>query len=281
MEGRTVLITGGAKRIGCSIAMKFAREGASILLHCNNSLEEAKKVKSDVESLGNNCELFVADLSTKDGRMKLVEEVLSSSIVSQRGGLDVLINSASIFKPSKLESQLNKVDDNKFDWFDAHFKINLKAPLILSRSFAKDVDEKDWEMMMEINAKAPYFLTKYLLRNIKNVNGCVVNLIDNSYERPWPFYSSYCASKSALRSITLSLAIELAPDVRVNGIAPGAILFPDWMEKSSRQEILTKVPMKREGTPDEIADTAFFLAAGPQYITGQVIAVDGGWSLCD
>ena len=118
-------------------------------------------------------------------------------------------------------------------------------------------------------------------RNIKNVNGCVVNLIDNSYERPWPFYSSYCASKSALRSITLSLAIELAPDVRVNGIAPGAILFPDWMEKSSRQEILTKVPMKREGTPDEIADTAFFLAAGPQYITGQVIAVDGGWSLCD
>ena len=247
MVGQTVLITGAAKRIGRKIALRFAKEGASVMVHYNKSSEDALELFDEILKLGSKCELYCADLSDKEGRETFLQELKSSKIINERGGLDVLINSASIFEKSSIE----------------------------------DTSEDDWDSMMEINAKAPYFLIKGLLNNLRNVEGNVINLIDTSYQRPWPFYSNYCASKSALRSLTLSLAIELAPFIRVNGIAPGAIMFPNWMDENERKDVLTNVPLGREGTCEEIAETAIFLANGPKYITGQIIAVDGGWSLSD
>ena len=247
MEGQTVLITGAAKRIGRNMALRFAKEGASLLLHYNKSVSEATELCDEIRNMGLECELYCADLSIQDEVIKFTDNIKNSKLISKRGGLDVLINSASIFE---------------------------KDPLV-------NVTEEKWEKMMFVNAKAPYFITKYLLSLLVKNRGSVINMIDTSYSRPWSFYSNYCASKAALRSLTLSLAIELAPDVRVNGIAPGAIVFPEWMPDEERKEVLTNIPMRREGTVDEIAETVMFLASGPKYITGQIIAVDGGWSLID
>ena len=139
-------------------------------------------------------------------------------------------------------------------------------------------------MMWKINAEAALMLIQHAAPHLrfegKGDPGSVINMIDNSSGRnDWPELSHYCASKAALLSITRSLAQELAPSIRVNAVGPGAILFQDWESEDRRSAVLSSIPMGRQGKPIEIAQTVLFLASGPSYITGQIIDVDGGWSL--
>ena len=239
-QQKLALITGSAKRIGATIAVHFARSGYDIIIHYNKSESEAKQVVKTIEEIGREVIMIKADLEKELD--SFIVQVNNSTLTKKRGGIDVLINSAS------------KYEKKRFD----------ETTLEL------------WDSMHAINSKAPYFLTQGLLMNLKNVTGCVINMLDTSYNQPWKFYSNYCASKAALYNQTLCLSQELAPDVRVNGIAPGAIIFPEWIDEKEKQTILSQIPMKREGTVEEIAQTALFLADGPTYITGQIIGVDGG-----
>ncbi|MEE3134201.1 MAG: SDR family oxidoreductase [Candidatus Thermoplasmatota archaeon] len=241
IEGNKIaLVTGSAKRLGAAIAVHFAKNGYDILVHYNTSKKEAEGVLSIIREMGRNATLIKADLTTELDLF--IDEVKNTDLVKKRGGLDVLVNSAS--KYEKIEFSL--------------------------------VSQEKWDSMHDINSKAPYFIIQGLLNELKMVNGCVINMVDTSYNRPWENYSNYCASKASLYNLTMSLSYELAPEVRVNGIAPGAIMFPDWLDEKDRQEILNQIPMKREGTVEEISETALFLADGPNYITGQIIGVDGG-----
>ena len=237
---KLVLVTGSAKRLGAAIALHFAQSGYDVIVHYNNSKNEAEMLVNKIKEIGKNALMIQADLNT--GLKKFLEDIINSDLVAKRGGIDVLINSASIYE---------KVEFPK-------------------------VTEEMWDAMHGINSKAPYFLIQGLLTSLKSVNGCVINMVDTSYKYPWKNYSNYCASKASLYNLTMSLSYELAPNVRVNGIAPGAIMFPEWIEDGDRESILNQIPMEREGTVIEIAETALFLAEGPDYITGQIIAVDGG-----
>ena len=237
---KIALITGSAKRLGAAIAIKFAKNGYDVLVHYNNSKKEAEGVISAISQIGGDAALIKADLTADLDRF--IDEVKNTDLVRKRGGLDVLVNSASIYEKTKFSS----------------------------------VTQEKWDAMHDINSKVPYFLIQGLLTELKMVNGCVINMVDTSYNRPWENYSNYCASKASLYNLTMSLSYELAPEVRVNGIAPGAIMFPEWLDEKSKQEIINQIPMKREGTVEEISQTALFLADGPNYITGQIIGVDGG-----
>tara|TARA_B100001758_G_scaffold137851_1_gene118781 strand:- start:78 stop:836 length:759 start_codon:yes stop_codon:yes gene_type:complete len=237
---KLVLVTGSAKRLGAAIAIKFAESGYDVIIHYNNSENEAENVVNKIKKLGNDAIMIKADLTT--GLDQFLSEVINSDLVRERGGLDVLINSASKYEKVAFSN----------------------------------VTKEMWDSMHGINSKAPYFMIQGLLESLSVVNGCVINMVDTSYKYPWENYTNYCASKASLYNLTMSLSYELAPLVRVNGIAPGAIMFPEWIEDEDKDIILNQIPMEREGTVMEIAETALFLADGPNYITGQIIAVDGG-----
>ena len=240
IEGQVVLVTGSAVRIGRAIAMHLAAAGASIAVHCHRSKDEAEQTAAEIRENGVNAEVFCADLGKSYDR-----EVLIQQVVGEFGGLNHLVNSASLFATASLE----------------------------------DITDESLGEMMEVNAVAPIMLIRHALPHLREVNGSVVNLIDVFGDRPWPNYAHYCASKSALLSATRSLAVELAPEVRVNAVGPGAILFPEWADEQDKSRVLSKVPQQRQGEPSEIAETVAFLIAGPQHITGQIIAVDGGYGL--
>jgi len=240
VRNKLALITGSARRLGAAIAIHFAQSGFDLIIHYNNSEKEAKDVVETIKKMGRNAIMIKANLT--QNLEEFIEQVKNSELVTGRGGIDVLINSASKYEQSDFSS----------------------------------VTPKMWDSMHQINSKVPYFLIQGLLNELKIVNGSIINMVDTSYYRPWENYSNYCASKASLYNLTMSLSYELAPEIRVNGIAPGAIMFPEWLGEEEKQRILTQIPMKREGTVEEIAETALFLAEGPNYITGQIIGVDGG-----
>lgn len=240
---KLVLITGSGKRLGAAMALHFAKNNYDVIIHYNNSKSEAESVIEKIKKMGGDAILIKANL--KNNLSNFIDEVIQSSLIKKRGGLDVLINSASKYENMRFE----------------------------------EVTGESWDEMHTINTKVPYFLIQGLLKELKSLSGSVINMVDTSYNRPWKNYSNYCSSKASLYNLTLSLSHELAPGIRVNGIAPGAIMFPEWVEENEKERILNNVPMAREGTAKEIAETALFLADGPEYITGQIISVDGGLNL--
>ena len=245
LEGRVALVTGGATRIGAEISRTLARAGAIVAVHCHRSLAAAEDLVEEIEA--DNGEAFVVrgDLAQDEDRSALVD-----SVIDRAGRLDILVNNASIFERITLKEMTS-------DAANMMWKINAEAPLML------------------IQHAAPHLRFEGI-----NQPGSVINIIDNASGRnDWPNHSHYCASKAALLSITRSLAQELAPSIRINAIGPGAILFQDWESEERKAAVLASIPMQRVGKTEEIAETVLFLAAGPAYITGQIIDVDGGWSL--
>lgn len=245
LEGRVALVTGGATRIGAEISRTLARAGAIVAVHCHRSLAAAEDLVEEIEA--DNGEAFVVrgDLAQDEDRSSLVD-----SVIDRAGRLDILVNNASIFERITLNEMTS-------DAANMMWKINAEAPLML------------------IQHAAPHLRFEGI-----NQPGSVINIIDNASGRnDWPNHSHYCASKAALLSITRSLAQELAPSIRINAIGPGAILFQDWESEERKSAVLSSIPMQRVGKSEEIAETVLFLAAGPAYITGQIIDVDGGWSL--
>ena len=199
----------------------------------------------EIEADGGEAFVVRGDLSEDEDRSALID-----AVINRAGRLDILVNNASIFERITLEEMTS-------DAANMMWKINAEAPLML------------------IQHAAPHLRFEGV-----NQPGSVINIIDNASGRnDWPNHSHYCASKAALLSITRSLAQELAPSIRINAIGPGAILFQDWESEERKSAVLASIPMQRVGKTAEIAETVLFLAAGPAYITGQIIDVDGGWSL--
>ena len=245
LEDKVALVTGGAARIGAQISRTLANAGAIVAIHCHRSLAAAEDLVEEIEASGGEAFVVRGDLSEDEDRAALIE-----SVIDRAGRLDILVNNASIFEKIPLDEMTS--DAAQMMW-----RVNAEAPLML------------------IQQAAPHLRFEGV-----NQPGSGINMIDNSSGRnDWPELSHYCASKAALLSMTRSLAQELAPSIRVNAVGPGAILFQDWESEERRSAVLSSIPMGRQGDTEEIAETVLFLAAGPSYITGQIIDVDGGWSL--
>ena len=244
MQGKVILITGGARRVGAAICRRLHAQGARLVVHYRSSSDEARALQNELnQKRPHSVALAQADLLDTELLPDLIEKA------SDRfGQLDVLINNASSFFPTPLHQCTLE------DWNDL-VSSNLQAPLFLSQ------------------AAAPY---------LKERRGCVINIVDIHTERPLKNYVIYNAAKGGLLSLTRSLALEMAPEVRVNGVSPGPILWPEdreWADEAARQHIIAGTLLKRCGEPDDIAKTVQFLIADAPYITGQIIAVDGGRSI--
>jgi pteridine reductase len=244
LEGKIVLVTGAGVRLGKAIAEGLGRAGADIAVHFNQSPQGADSTLELIWSLGKQARKFRADLTRFQDIEQLVEQV-----EEQMGPIAGLVNSAAVFKrASFLETTP--------DVLEAHWELNARAPFLLTQAVAK--------------------------RMMRRHKGDIVNVLDiGGVFVPWKNYSAYCMSKAALATLTRCLALELAPDIRVNGIAPGAILPPEGTPKETVEQLRTRIPQQRFGTAAEIAETVAFLMAGPRFITGQILAVDGGRSLAN
>ena len=237
------LVTGSARRIGAAIARRLHAAGFDLALHYRDSAGEAQALAAELESArAGSVVLLQADLAQFDRLPELVAKA-----VGRFGRLDALVNNASSFYPTPLP----------------------------------EVTPGQWEDLLGANARAPFFLTQAAAPELARRRGAVVNVVDIHAERPLPRYPVYTAAKAALAGLTRALAVELAPAVRVNGIAPGAILWPedDQYPPAERERILAQIPLQRLGEPGDIARAVRFLLEDAPYVTGQILAVDGGRSL--
>lgn len=240
LAGRTVLVTGAARRVGAATARVLHGAGANLVLHYRSAAQEAAALAAQLEAHRPHSTLVVqADLLDVDALPGLIE-----AAVARFGSLDGLVNNASSFHATPLGQ----------------------------------VTLADWHDLMGSNLQAPLFLTQAAAPHLRRAGGAVVNIIDIHAERPLKHYPLYCAAKAGLLGLTKALALELAPQVRVNGISPGPILWPedDSFPPAARQEVLARTPLGRRGEPEDIARSVLFLLADAPYVTGQILAVDGG-----
>lgn len=241
MKDRVALVTGGARRIGASLVRGLHGQGASVMIHCRGSVAAARDLADELNHIRrDSAEVTVADI-TEPG----TPATLIAAVTGRFGGLDVLINNASTFYPTPLGT----------------------------------VEESHWHDLVGTNLKAPLFLAQAAADSLRRSGGCIINMIDIHARRPLPDHPVYTAAKAGLAALTLSLARDLGPDVRVNGIAPGAILWPEsGVDDEDRQQILARITLGRAGSPEDIVECALYLI-GADYVTGQIIAVDGGRSI--
>lgn len=242
LAGKTALVTGAARRIGATIARKLHGAGMNIALHYRSSRGEADKLADELESRrSNSVRLVQGDLLQTHDLPRIAADAQAFW-----GRLDLLVNNASSFYQTPLG----------------------------------EITEAQWDDLMGSNLKAPLFLSQAVAPYLIESQGAIVNIVDIHAMRPLKGYPVYCAAKAGLWMLTQSLARELGPRVRVNGVAPGAILWPeDASNASVHEELIERTALKREGHPDDVADTVLFLARDAAYITGQIIPVDGGRTL--
>ena len=241
LAGRTALVTGAAKRLGAAIARALHAEGMNLLLHYNKSEADAQALCKELNAArADSAAIAQADLANIAGLESLVKAAL------QWGGLDVLVNNASTFKPTPLGQ----------------------------------TGEDDWDDLMASNLKAPFFLAQAAAVHLKKNHGSIVNLVDIHARRPLREHTVYSAAKAGLAMLTLSLAKELGPEVRVNGVAPGPVLWPEQgLDAATKKSILEATALKRKGSPEDVAGAVLYLVRDAEYVTGQIIAVDGGRSI--
>ena len=242
LAGRTVLITGAARRLGAAMARGFHAAGANVAIHYHRSGADAERLRDEFNtSRANSAIAASANLLDVDHLPALIEQV-----AKHFGGLDVLINNASTFYPTPLGS----------------------------------ITPEQWADLMGTNLKAPLFLSQAAVPWLKRSRGLILNMIDIHGQRPLPSHPVYSTAKAGLAMLTKSLARELGPEIRVNGIAPGPVLWPEGgLDEELRTEIIEKTQLKRSGSPDDIVRTALFFAVDAPYVTGQILAVDGGRSI--
>ena len=241
MQDKVVLITGGAKRVGAAICRRLHAAGAKLMLHYRASAGEARLLQAELNGVRpDSVALIQADLLDLAKLESLVDQT-----VMRFGRLDALVNNASSF---------------------------FSTPM-------GEIEPAQWDDLMGTNVRAPLFLSQAAAPALKKTQGSIVNISDIHAERPLRNFVVYSVAKAALTGLTRSLARELAPEVRVNAIAPGPILWPDGddaFDEVSRQRVISHTPLKREGTPDDIARAVLFLIADAPYVTGETINVDGG-----
>ena len=243
LSGKTALITGGARRVGAAIARRLHGAGVNVLLHYRDSEADAAKLESELNAL--------RPKSASRVKAELLAPIAPRALVSAAresfGRLDILVNNASSFFPVEVGA----------------------------------IEPSHWEELIGSNLRAPLFISQEAAPELaKNQGSSIINIVDIHADRPLKGYPIYSIAKAGLAALTRSLAVELAPRVRVNGVAPGAIAWPEdgQFDPAERERILATTPLARIGSPEDIAQAVHFLASAP-YVTGQIIAVDGGRSI--
>lgn len=240
---KSILITGAAKRVGAAIARRLHQAGANLTLHYNASEREAHALQSELNlRRAQSVMLVQADLLETAGLAEIVR-----TCVERFGSLDALVNNASAFYPTPVGT----------------------------------ISPANWDELVGANLKAPLFLSQAAAPNLRKSAGCIVNITDIHAERPLKNYPVYSIAKAGLAALTNSLARELAPEVRVNAVAPGPIAWPEdgSFDEVTRQRVISHTLLKRMGEPDDVARAVYYLIAEAPYVTGQIIAVDGGRSV--
>lgn len=239
---KVALVTGAAKRIGATTVRTLHQRGYRTIIHCRSAVEEAQALAAELnQQRADSAHVCIQDLAEKDGATLLARSALACF-----GRIDLLVNNASSFFPTPVGT----------------------------------IDFDHWQQLVGSNMKAPLFLSQALAPTLKQHQGSIVNLIDVHGHSPLKDHTLYSMAKAALLMMTKSLALELAPEVTVNGVSPGAILWPNEQPSEERQKkVLAQVPLQRLGSAADIAQTIAFLGCDAPYITGQIIAVDGGRSL--
>ena len=241
LAGKVALITGAARRVGASIARRLHGAGANLMLHYRSAERDAQALQAELNAIrADSVALVQADLLQYAGLPELVKNTLN-----RFGRLDVLVNNASSFYATPVGS----------------------------------IDERAWDDLIGTNLRVPLFLSQAAAPALKRASGCIVNIVDIHAERPMKDYVVYNIAKSGLAGLTRVLARELGPEVRVNGVSPGAVMWPEddqHFDAVSRQRIVSNTPLKRAGEPDDIAGAVLFFASAAPFVTGQILAVDGG-----
>jgi len=242
LTGKTGLVTGGARRVGAAITRRLHAAGANVLVHYRDSDTDADKLVGELNAL--------RPKSAQKVKAELLAPIAPRALVSAAlegfGRLDILVNNASSFFPVALGA----------------------------------IEASHWEELMGSNLRAPLFIAQEAAAELAKREGAIVNIVDIHAERPLKGYPVYSIAKAGLAALTRSLALELAPKVRVNGVAPGAIAWPEdgQFEPAERERVIATTPLGRTGTAEDIAQAVHFLACAP-YVTGQILAVDGGRSI--
>ena len=241
MQDRAVLVTGAARRIGAAIARTLHAAGANLVVHCNRSRDEAETLADELnETRGDSCRILQADLLQVASLPRLAEDAARAF-----GRLDGLVNNASAFYATPLGK----------------------------------IDVREWEELIGSNLRAPLFLAQAAAPHLRAWQGAIVNIVDIHAERPLQDFVVYTIAKAGLAGLTRSLALELAPDIRVNGVAPGAIIWPEdglHFSAEERERILSQTPLERIGTPEDVAGAVKYLLFDAPFVTGEILAVDGG-----
>lgn len=253
MDRKAVLVTGGARRVGAQIARAIHAAGADVVVHCHRSRADAERLVAELESgRPGSAAIVQADLLETAGLPALVE-----AAAARFGRLDGLVNNASSFHATPLAA----------------------------------LGPEQWEDLVGTNLRAPLFLAKAAAAHLRASRGAIVNIVDIHAERPLAGFLVYSVAKSGLAGLTRALALELAPEVRVNGVSPGAILWPEIVVEEGagsefnafppgeRERITVQTPLLRTGTPEDIAGAVKYLLFDAPFVTGQVLAVDGGRSI--
>jgi pteridine reductase len=242
LDGQWALVTGAAKRIGAVIARTLHGSGANVAIHYLSSSAAADELAADLNSRRPGS-AFTVSADVRDVRAL---EQMAKRVLERTQRLDILVNNASSFYPTRIGTITNE----------------------------------QWHDLVDSNLKAPLFLSQAVLPALRATRGVIVNIVDVHAQRPLRDHPVYGAAKAGLAMLTRSLAKDLGPDVRVNGVSPGAILWPDeGMSEGLRAAIIKQTALKRSGTPEDIAAAVLFLVRDAPYVTGQIIAVDGGRSV--
>lgn len=259
-DTKVAIITGSARRIGASIAEMLHQQGFNTVIHYNHSKSDAENLLHRLLQYRANSAIAVqADLQSVSDLNALVQSALT-----QWGQVDLLVNNASCFYPTPITKK-PAIDKPSIDKPRFEFKID------------------DWNAIIDTNLRAPYILSLLLADELRKAGGSIINLVDIYSERPLNNHSIYNISKAGIAMMTQTLAKELAPDIRVNGVSPGAILWPEGKienagQKAAQERIISQTPLARCGSPNDICEAVSYLASS-EFVTGQIIKVDGGRSL--
>jgi pteridine reductase len=242
LAGHTALVTGGARRVGAEIVARLHAAGCAVAIHCRRSRDAADALAARLNGLrAGSAAVFAADLLEPGAPATLI-----AAVAAHFGGLHLLVNNASSFYPTPFTT----------------------------------ITSAQWTDLMGTNVQAPLFLAQAAAAQLRQARGLIVNIVDIHGLRPLPDYIIYSTAKAALIHLTRALARELAPEVRVNGIAPGPVLWPEQgLDEAQQREIISRTLLQRAGSPADISRAVCFFAADAPYVTGQILAVDGGRSL--